>query len=283
MDKRALTEALSLLPEIQGEITDFQAVSGGDINQAFRVTTTQRELFLKVNRPELAGMFAEEAKGLEAIASTHTMRTPQVLGHGQTEQLSFLALAWHRAVRPKPSDWHCLGEQLAALHLAEAGTQFGWPTHNFIGSSAQLNQCDSRWAHFFAQQRIRPQLEWLNASLPASIVECTQVIEQKLSHHQPKVSLLHGDLWSGNVMFDKAGPLLIDPAPYWGDAWADIAMTRLFGGFDRAFYQAYQSNFGSCGEPWHELYNLYHLLNHANLFGGHYVHQSLHLLRSLIE
>lgn len=282
MDQPLFQQIVAALPGDLGQLTNIQPVSGGDINQAFKLTTPRTELFVKLNQPHRLAMFEEEVKGLKAIANTQAIRTPQVMGCGTLADHCYLALHWHSPVPPTNSHWRQLGEQLAQLHQMDVATHFGWPTDNFIGSSPQLNTAHSSWGQFFAQQRIKPQLEWLAVDLPCSVEEICHKVEECLFEVPLQPALLHGDLWSGNVMFDASGPLLIDPACYWGDAEADIAMTHLFGGFPSTFYQAYRSNNGNSSQSQHDLYNLYHLLNHANLFGGHYVAQSLQLLKKLL-
>lgn len=282
MDRPLFHQILQDLPGNHGQSLDVQPVSGGDINQAYRLETSAGFIFIKLNQACRLDMFKQEALGLKALSTSQVIRTPQILGAGVVSNYCYLALSWHHPIQAERQHWHQLGEQLAALHQQGAGNEFGWPTNNYIGSTPQLNQAHGNWAEFFARQRLEPQLNWLNAPLPAPIEVISQVVTERLAGYHPKPSLLHGDLWAGNVMFDKEGPLLIDPACYIGDAETDLAFSRLFGGFPPTFYQAYRSNTPDSKEHYHELYNLYHLLNHANLFGGHYVVQSLHLLQHYI-
>ena len=283
MDRHLFHRILRDISETNEQLIDVQSVSGGDINQAYRLETSSGVYFIKLNQAQRFDMLQQEVKGLEAIATSQTIRTPQILGVGTVNNRCYLALNWHYPIYPERQHWQQLGEQLAALHQKDVGNEYGWPSDNYIGTTPQLNQPHGNWAEFFVTQRIEPQLKWLNAPLPAPIEVICQVMTERLAGYQPTPSLLHGDLWSGNIMFDKAGPLLIDPACYKGDAETDLAFSHLFAGFSPDFYQAYRSTRPSSGEQWHELYNLYHLLNHANLFGGHYVSQSLSLLRHAVR
>jgi fructosamine-3-kinase len=166
-----------------------------------------------------------------------------------------------------------MGSMLARAH-SRPGPRFGWHRDNYIGSSPQQNGWCDDWAEFWRERRLRPQLE--RAGLRANL-------DRLLEGHKPQPSLLHGDLWSGNVGFTKDGPVVFDPAVYYGDREADLAMTELFGGFSREFYDAYQEvlPLDAGYEKRKHLYNLYHLLNHLNLFGGGYLGQVKSTLRLL--
>ncbi|MBW8189970.1 fructosamine kinase family protein [Neiella marina] len=261
-------------------ISQAEPVSGGDINQAYRLHTTAGAMFIKLNRAERAAMFEQEATGLAAIAATQTIRTPQVIATGVTEHHGFLALSWHQPQPAEARDWQQLAEQLAALHLADAATDnakpFGFIRDNFIGTTPQPNNQHSYWPEFFAEQRIGHQLSLLGDQLPLPTHDVCQKIARILARNTVKPALLHGDLWAGNILFDSAGPLLIDPACYVGDGEADIAMTWLFGGYPTGFYDAYRAHITKPDdfEIRHQIYNLYHLLNHATLFGSHYLAQA---------
>ncbi|MBD1387981.1 fructosamine kinase family protein [Neiella sp. HB171785] len=269
-----------------------EAVSGGNINQAFKLHSNRGELFIKLNHVSCFDMFVQESAGLVAIAATNTIRTPNVIIANHTQHHAFLVLQYHEAKNPQPSDWQLAAEQLAAMHSASTmatvtGEPFGFSADNYIGSTPQPNSPTPSWSEFFAHQRIGYQLSLLKGQLqlPISDAEICQQIESILQVDPIQPSLLHGDLWRGNLMFDKHGPLLVDPACYIGDAEADIAMTDLFGGFPAAFYQAYRS-IKAAPESLslrHDIYNLYHLLNHATLFGGHYLDQAEQSVKRLIE
>jgi protein-ribulosamine 3-kinase len=226
--------------------------------------------FLKEGDAARADAFAAEADGLEALRP-HA-RVPQVLDHGANGGKAFIRLEFLQLQRG--GDWSELGRMLAKLHRV-TGPRFGWHRDNYIGLAAQKNAWHDDWAEFFLECRLRPQASKAGLSLPSL---------RLLEGHKPQPSLLHGDLWSGNAGFTAEGPVLFDPAVYYGDREADLAMTELFGGFPREFYAAYNEAWPL--DPGYEkrkhLYNLYHLLNHLNLFGSGYLGQveaTLRLLR----
>jgi fructosamine-3-kinase len=233
--------------------------------------------FLKLNQPKYADAFAAEADGLAALkeAGAHA---PQPLAHGIAGGKAYLLLEYVELSGKR--DFAALGRMLAAVHR-KVESRFGWARDNYIGATPQANGWCSDWAQFWLERRLRPQLALaegngfsLKANLDARLLE----------GHQPQASLLHGDLWSGNIGFTAEGPVIFDPAVYYGDREADLAMSELFGGFPREFYDAYREAFPlrEGYERRKPLYNLYHLLNHLNLFGGGYLAQveaTLRLLR----
>ncbi len=256
-------------------------VSGGKIHRSYRWECDDKLLFVKVAGPAGAAGLEAEFTGLLALAGAQAVRVPRVLARGNVGPTAFLALEW---IESRPSGRAAerrLGELLAAQHRVTA-TQFGFASDNFIGPTPQPNGCLSDWAEFFRDRRLRPQLALAAQNGFAELLEqpgarLLESVAALLEGHRPEASLLHGDLWSGNWLADEhEEPVIFDPAVYYGDREADLAMTRLFGGFGRAFYDAY---LGAAPLPaGHaeraELYNLYHLLNHANLFGGGYASQA---------
>jgi protein-ribulosamine 3-kinase len=222
------------------------------------------EGFRKEAAAARADAFAAEADGLEALRPH--IRVPAVLDRGVKDGRAFILL--ERLDLERGGDFAALGRMLAALHR-QTGPRFGWHRDNYIGLSAQQNRWCEDWAEFWRERRLRPQLEW--AALDVNLA----ALDRLLQTHKPAPSLLHGYLWSGNAGFTAEGPVGFDPAVYYGDREADLAMTELFGGFPREFYRAYDAVFPL--EPGYEkrkhLYNLYHLLNHLNLFGGGYLGQ----------
>jgi len=220
--------------------------------------------FLKQGAPERADAFAAEAEGLEALRPH--IRVPRVFGHGVKDGRAFIELE-HLALQAG-GDYASLGRMLAALHR-HTGARFGWGRDNYIGLSPQRNGWCEDWLEFWRERRLGPQLE--RAGIRVDLEKLGPLLE----NHQPAPSLLHGDLWSGNAGFTKEGPVVFDPAVYYGDREADLAMTELFGGFPREFYAAYEKEW-PLDEGYSRrkhLYNLYHLLNHLNLFGGGYLGQ----------
>ena len=211
--------------------------------------------FLKQAAAERADAYAAEADGLEALRPH--IRVPRVLERGMKDGKAYILL--ERLDFQHGGDYAELGRLLARVHRV-TGPRFGWARDNYIGLAPQMNSWRDSWAEFFLECRLRPQAQRAGIALPPI---------KLLDHHNPAPSLLHGDLWNGNVGFTKAGPVVFDPAVYYGDREADLAMTELFGGFPREFYEAY----GALDEGYarrKHLYNLYHLLNHLNLFGEGY-------------
>lgn len=271
------------------EVGSRRSVSGGCINQGYRLLGSDgRSYFVKINQASRSEMFVAEALGLKQMGATQTIRVPHPICWGMTEQSSYIVLEWLEFGRPTATAWARMGRQLAAMHRAEAGDRFGWERNNTIGSTPQLNDWSQNWADFFAKRRIGYQLQ-LARLRGGNFMEEDRIIEgvgMLLSDRNPTPSLVHGDLWSGNVgMLEAEEPVILDPAVYYGDREADIAMTELFGGFPAAFYQGYQQTF-----PLDEgyarrknIYNLYHILNHFNLFGGGYARQAQHLIQQILE
>ena len=259
-------------------------VSGGDINRAYALTLSDgRRLFMKANRRENADFFRAEAEGLEALRSAGAIRVPEVIARGADENESFLLLEYIEEGRRSPAASEELGRRLARLHMADTedlatGGRYGFPHDNYIGAGHQCNDPADSWTEFFIDRRLRPQFEkaeyYWDSGYRKTIDRFLDKADRYLAEPE-RPSLLHGDLWAGNYMIDSSGqPWLIDPAAYVGHAEADLAMTELFGGFDRRFYDAYRETAGI--DPGYadrrDMYNLYHLLNHLNLFGGSYLY-----------
>jgi fructosamine-3-kinase len=257
------------------------SVGGGSINRCYRWSTARRPLFVKVAQRVALSDFEAEAAGLAELGRAGALRVPQVFACGYTEDAAFLALEWLGTGAAGELCERRLGEQLAALHAVTA-QRFGWSRNNTIGRTAQTNSWTDDWAEFFRERRLRPQLRLAEQNgygelLAARGERLLATLPALLSGHRPAASLLHGDLWGGNWLATPDGePVVFDPAVYYGDRETDLAMTRLFGGFGAAFYAAYQHTAPlTPGAPQRaELYNLYHVLNHANLFGGGYVRQA---------
>jgi fructosamine-3-kinase len=253
-------------------------VSAGVLQSTFVATFGGgARAFVKVGAPEQRPRLRAEARGLEALRDAGAARVPQVWLTGGEAQHYFLVLEYLE-LQPGDASAHArLGRELAALHRV-TGAQFGFERDNFIGATPQANRCSDHWPAFFREQRLLPQLA-LAAGRPAARAWAGRgellagALEGFFTGHRPPPSLLHGDLWSGNAGFLAGGiPVLYDPAVYYGDREADLAMTELFGGFAPDFYAAYRDAWPL--EPGYavrkDLYNLYHLINHFNLFGGAY-------------
>jgi fructosamine-3-kinase len=270
-------------------IASRAAIGGGCINECYVVRGGNQSWFVKVNSAARAGMFAAEAAGLAEIERTATVRVPRPLCHGANGQASWLVLE-HLALRPGDDrSMRRLGRDLARMHRVR-GAQHGWHRDNTIGATPQVNSGSSDWIAFWGRQRLAFQLE-LAASrgrgdpLLAAGSQLLAALPSFFRGYSPPPSLLHGDLWSGNAGQAADGePVIFDPAVYYGDRESDLAMTELFGGFPRAFYEAYGSEYPL--DPGYatrkHLYNLYHVLNHFNLFGGGYGAQAQRMINQLL-
>lgn len=266
-----------------------RAAGGGCINQALVLESDQESYFVKTNRAALAGMFAAEADGLRAIAATQTIRVPTVVTHGVAGDTAYLILEYLELGGGNGRSAEQLGRSLAALHRWPQ-TIFGWHRDNTIGSTPQINTPHPDWVAFYRESRLGFQLKLAaQRGLGRSVVSHGELLLENLESffesYRPAPSLLHGDLWGGNQSALPDGtPVIFDPAVYAGDREADIAMTELFGGFPARFTSAYR-------EAWpldpgyatrKTLYNLYHVLNHYNLFGGGYGGQAGHMIDALL-
>ena len=267
-----------------------RAVGGGSINQAFKLPADSRPLFVKINRAAAPTAFEAEAEGLELLRAAGGVAVPEVIARGCIGNTAWLALEWVELGGRSSTAQQRLGEGLATQHRA-TNTRFGWHRHNTIGATPQRNTPAKDWLEFFRRERLEYQLDLARQNgLPYDqLSQGTRLsgwLESFFSGYRPEPSLLHGDLWSGNWGADNAGtPYLFDPAVYYGDREADLAMTRLFGGFGADFYSAYEDQW-PLAPGWErrvDLYNLYHLLNHFNLFGAGYLGQVAASLSRLLE
>lgn len=264
-------------------------VAGGSINETLRLDgTDDSSYFLKLNAARHHAIFVAEIHGLETIAATATLHVPRTVTHGMTMQQSYLVLE-QLELQPR-GDARLLGEQLAALHRCSA-PRFGFAHDNFLGTTPQPNSWRDDWMTFWREQRLGHQLRLAVANGHGT--ELQHLGEQLLDAlpalfvgHLPQPSLLHGDLWSGNHAYLADGtPTIFDPSAYYGDRECDIAMTELFGGYPANFYAAYRAAWplDDGYDKRRDLYNLYHILNHANLFGAGYVRQAAEMMRELLR
>ncbi len=280
----SLPAAVSEFCRVQGwgKIVLRKPVPGGCINHGARLTTTDgHRLFLKTNPQTPTELFAREAEGLSALRATGAVRLPEPLLHGP----DFLMLEYLPSAAPSSDYWECLGEGLARLHLVTS-ERFGFAHDNFIGSTPQPNPWIEDGYEFFAQHRLlfQAKLAREQGLLSAEELRSMEWLAGRLKELIPSqpASLIHGDLWGGNVMSGPVGePALIDPAAHYGWAEAELGMTVLFGRFPDSCYSAYQS-VRPLDPGWNDrldIYNLYHLLNHLNLFAGGYHVQVAGILR----
>jgi fructosamine-3-kinase len=266
-----------------------QAVSGGSIHRAWHLDDGVRHYFAKTGPVAAAPMFAAEAQGLRALSAAAVVATPTFITQGQSAGAAFLVLE-HLSLKALDHPAAAtLGAALAQLHRIR-GDAFGWTQDNFIGATPQNNAPHPSWPHFFGERRLRPQLELaLKNGMDRALVAKGNAIIERIGglfiDYRPEPSLLHGDLWSGNVAQTRDGvPVIFDPACYYGDREADIAMAELFGGFPAGFYAAYRAAWplDAGYEARKPLYNLYHILNHFNLFGGAYLGQAQRMVERLL-
>ena len=301
-------------------LTSHTAIGGGCINQTYRISgQDERHFFVKLNSADKLAMFSAEVAGLEEIAATQTIRVPKPITHGIAGKLSYLVL--EQLDLTSYGDTPLLGKQLAALHRfspdsvnatplaakevkgghsrpgcsatpchGRTSKQFGYTQDNFIGATPQQNGWSDDWMDFWRERRLKFQLlrateNGYGDQLDDLGMKLLDTLPAYFDGYSPQPSLLHGDLWGGNHAFLADGtPAIFDPAVYYGDREVDLAMTELFGGYSADFYTAYRATY-----PLHEghalrrdLYNLYHILNHANMFGGGYVRQAEKLMQRLL-
>jgi protein-ribulosamine 3-kinase len=284
----AISDAMHRRFEVRGATP----VGGGSINEAYRLEGTDgTRYFLKLNDSRHLTMFVAEAAGLDAIAATNTIRVPHPIAHGSAGEQSYLVLE-HLELSSR-GDAKLLGEQLAALHHCE-GKSFGFAQDNFIGTTLQPNAGSNKekayWINFWREQRLGFQLRLAaqngyGGQLQRLGDKLMDVLPAFFASYTPQPSLLHGDLWSGNHAYLADGtPTIFDPAVYYGDRECDLAMTELFGGYSADFYSAYRAAYqlDAGYATRRELYNLYHILNHANLFGGGYARQAEQMMQRLL-
>jgi protein-ribulosamine 3-kinase len=281
--QQSITESCHLL------LQHFSFCGGGCINQGGKLTTSKGIFFLKWNSDsKYPGMFEAEAKGLQLLLKPNVIHIPKVVLHDVADSWQFILMEF---IDEKPSShsyWDDLGRLLAGLHSNTAPT-FGLDHHNYIGSLQQSNTPSADWVEFFCEHRLRTQLKLAfdQDKINRQLLHQFDVLFRKLPSVLPveKPALLHGDLWRGNLISDELGnPCLIDPAVYYGNREAEIAFTRLFGGFSDYFYNAYEDAFPiqSGFAERINIYNLYPLLVHVNLFGGGYLSQVVSILNRLV-
>ena len=268
-----------------GELA-VRSASGGNINQAFRVEGRNCQFFVKTNRAELLSMFEAEQAGLDAIRATDTIRAPEVLITGADGSQAYIVMEYIELGGSPNAERLALA--LAGMH-SSIEEHFGFHIDNTIGSTPQRNTPNRNWVEFWQRHRLGFLLELATErGFSTDLIDAghrlNEVVGRFFAAYQPRASLLHGDLWSGNWSADSAGnPVIYDPACYYGDHEADLAMMELFGHPGEAFFTAYRERFpidvGYAERR--DLYNLYHIFNHALLFGGSYLSQTRQLIARL--
>jgi len=270
------------------QVTEYRLLQGGNINITVQVATNEGKYFIKYNTRNHEGMFEAEAKGLNLLRETNVIRIPEVINWGRRDGQDYLVLENIEYSKPNFDYWEVLGQNLAALHR-NTNQSFGLSFNNYIGSLPQNNEEKSEWLTFFIEKRLNTQagLAYYNDLISKELYEKFQqfykVLPELLPKEQP--ALMHGDLWSGNVITDDKGrACLIDPAVYYGNREVEIAFTTLFGGFDNHFYEAYHESFPL--QPRFDqripIYNIYPLMVHVNLFGTSYLPPVLRTLNKYL-
>jgi fructosamine-3-kinase len=283
---KQISQKISEATKKNFEISDRRSVSGGCINQGYKVSSQDRTYFVKLNQANQVEMFSAEALGLEQMLSTKTIRVPKPLCWGVADNSSYIVMESLELGSNNSQSWEEMGCQLAAMHKAGGASEFGWERDNTIGSTPQINIWTSNWADFFAEHRIGYQLK-LAKRKGGKFPDRDRVVEavrEKLSDRHPQPSLVHGDLWSGNASCTVTGePVIFDPAAYYADREVDLAMTELFGAFSASFYRGYNRiwQLDDNYQQRKHIYNLYHILNHFNLFGSSYESQANRMIQQL--
>jgi fructosamine-3-kinase len=284
------TEIDSQISQVTGSKFHTQqqkSVSGGCINQGYQISNGEQTYFVKLNQASQIQMFEAEFFGLQQMFSTQTIRIPKPICWGIADNSSYIVLEWLEMGSGNSKSWQELGKNLAKLHKTTSQQGFGWDLNNTIGSTPQINTWTNNWAEFYTKHRLGYQFQQAlrrGGNFPQH-QQLLAVIPQLLADYQPQPSLVHGDLWGGNAGFTSTGePVIFDPATYYGDREVDIAMTELFGGFPAEFYQGYNQEFplDSGYNQRKTLYNLYHIINHFNLFGGGYNSQANRMISQIL-
>lgn len=283
--KRLFRAVLANTLGSEHDIQHVQAAAGGSINRCYCIGTNKGSFFVKENsQSAYPGMFEAEAKGLKLLSENSSFCIPQVYGVTHLENRSFLVMKYLEPTAMAPNFWDTFAKWLANIHRQSAD-RFGLNHENYIGSLPQSNALTANWSAFFIGHRLEPQLRQAmdQGFMVTGDIKAFEALCKKLGEFFPKEApaLLHGDLWSGNFMVGPGGqPALVDPAVYYGHRLMDIAMTRLFGGFDKRLYQVYHESY-PLQDNWMQatdVCNIYPLLVHVNLFGASYVSQVRNIL-----
>lgn len=267
-----------------------RSVHGGSINSSYVIKDEKRHFFVKRNVATKLDMFEAEVEGLLEISDADVIKVPKPICSGVGGDSAYVVLEYIALGPGNRSSAEKLGQSLAAMHQVTHGC-FGWRRDNTIGFTPQINDYAPDWITFWTDHRLKFQLELAarngyNGRLRDKLQRLCMECQKLFNSYSPVPSLLHGDLWGGNYAADEQGnPVIFDPAVYYGDRETDIAMTELFGGFSPRFYQAYNEVFPlDDGYPIRKtLYNLYHILNHLNLFGGGYLSQAEHMAEKVLS
>ncbi|MDE0310343.1 MAG: fructosamine kinase family protein [Acidiferrobacterales bacterium] len=272
---------------LQDEVRTVTALSNSSFSWNYAIECESNQYFLKLSADH--DYTEAEADGLKALSAADSIRVPRLVACSRTQAFGFLIVEY-LALNHSHPDFDRLGHDLARLHRLPADGSFGWHRKNYLGATVQINLRRQSWAAFFRDMRLDCQFEracnnGFSTSVGALRDQVLDRVTAILDSHKPEPSLLHGDLWRGNCGFIDGGvPVVFDPAVYVGDRETDLAMTRLFGGFPESFYESYHREW-PLPSGWAQrqvIYNLYHILNHLNLFGSGYLQQALSMCRQLL-
>lgn len=292
MDKmwQIIEQSISVAVQKSFTIKKQSSISGGCINRAFKVQDENYDYFVKLNDVDLLDMFEAEFEGLSEIAQSKTIAVPKPICSGLAGDSAFIVLENLSFAPSDQTGFAMMGKQLADMHGIQQAT-FGWTRDNTIGSSTQVNSPSYDWTEFWQTQRLGYQLNLAGQNgYRGTLQKKGDKLMEKMSglfpDGNPKASLLHGDLWSGNMaILVSETPVIFDPAVYYGDRETDIAMTELFGGFSENFYLSYNEHYPL--DPGYTtrkiFYNIYHILNHLNLFGGGYGQQAESMMDKVLS
>jgi len=290
MNWNHIAEAITAASGEPFNLLRADSIGGGCINSAYQLQGDRQSYFIKLNRAERLDMFEAEADGLQALAAARAIRVPVPVCTGVEGSQAYLVMEYFEGGGGNSGAAENFGQQLALMHQ-HTRDQFGWHRDNTIGSTPQPNTPNDDWQGFWREHRLGYQLSLVEQRRgPSSLLrmgeQLMHVLPDLFTDYQPIPSLLHGDLWSGNYAVTQAGePIIFDPAVYYGDREADMAMTELFGGFSQRFYAAYNETWplDSGYQLRKTFYNLYHILNHFNMFGGGYAGQAERMVEQLLS
>lgn len=285
---RAIESAISAATGRRFQIDGQTPVAGGDISATHVLSDGERRFVVKIKPVDRRFMFEGEAAGLAELRQAFGLRVPAPITVGEAGSIAFIVLEYLALRRPTRAAMSALGEGLAELHGIVA-PRHGWNRDNALGSTPQHNAQHADWVEFWRENRLAVMLDALAPEHPELARDGDRLLaalSDLLAGHQPEASLLHGDLWGGNVAMDMSGaPVIYDPAVYYGDRETDLAMTELFGGFAPEFYEAYwgawppKPGYREIRRP---LYQLHHLLNHARMFGNRYASRAQRVMQQLL-
>jgi len=268
----------------------IEQLQGGDIHSAWQIEFADKKLFLKRNNKKKKFLEFEKhcLQNLKKYINQENLVIPEVIAYKNIKNIEILVIEW---IDMQNFDQKNLGKGLGEMHLNSSKSNskmYGYPVEGFIGLTDQNKGWENNWIDCFLNLRIMPQLSILRSNFldKETMDSVKEKIKSELLHHEPTHCLVHGDLWSGNVGIDKSGRgVIFDPASWWADNEVDIAMTKLFGGFREEFYEEYHKIFPikKGFEKRIIIYNFYHILNHANIFGGSYFYQVKEYVKAILN